>query len=118
MRTRSAEFTHATEPAADNQKVDADTPATEEELERILLRAEAATAAPWRSSIEDRDHWSGDNVILTGGPDIFITYYVEEPLDFQVRVRNQDFIAAARQDVPRLVAEVRRLQRLLRESTS
>jgi hypothetical protein len=105
--------------AGHNLAVETDgSPLEDEELERMIRRADAATAGPWKSSVEGRDHWSGDNVILTGGTDIFIevSYYNEQPLDFEARVRNQDFIAAARQDVPHLGAEVRRLRALLREN--
>ena len=84
----------------------------EEELEEILARAEAATEAPWKSHVEGRDHTSGSSFVMTGphgsrGDDIELT---------GATVADQDFIAAARQDVPRLVAEVRRLRRLLRNT--
>lgn len=47
---------------------------------------------------------SGDSFIQTGGEDI----YFANPL-FDA---NQDFIAHARQDIPKLIAEVRRLREL------
>jgi len=74
-------------------------------------------AGPWEASIEGRDHWSGDNFIRTGGqddeaPDMYITlsYWNSEP-PTPAGPAVLDFIAAARQDLPRLIAEVRRLRR-------
>lgn len=83
---------------------------TEKDLADALARAEAATPGPWTSYVEVRDHTSGSSFIMTGpegsrGPDIELAGATSA---------DQDFIAAARQDVPRLVAEVRRLGRLLR----
>lgn len=83
---------------------------TKNELEIILKRAEAASPGPWTSYIEGRDMTSGSSFIMTGteenrGEDI-------EPLG--VTEADMDFIAAARQDVPRLVAEVYRLRALLK----
>jgi hypothetical protein len=85
-----------------------DKPITEKELDEIEARSRAATPGPWRSYIEGRDHTSGSDFIMTGpdssrGPDIEVTGGT--PAD-------QDFIAHARQDVPKLLAEVRRLRGL------
>ena len=101
--------------------MDPDDALTDDELDAAERRANAATPGPWKSSVEGRDHDSGDCVILTGGPDLYISYD-EWPEDQrreneQRRANDMDFIAAARQDVPRLVAEVRRLKRLLREAS-
>jgi hypothetical protein len=52
--------------------------------------------------IEGRDHTSGDSFIMTGGEDI----YIHNPL-FD---NNQDFIANAKQDIPKLIAEIRKLK--------
>ena len=86
-------------------------PITIEELDLISAREAAATQGPWRSYVEGRDHDSGSDFIMTGegdsrGPDIELS---------GASVADQDFIAAARQDVPLLVAEVRRLKGLLGE---
>ena len=82
---------------------------TEEELDAISSRCEAATLGPWASYVEGRDHMSGSNFIMTGegedrGDDIELS---------GASIEDQDFIAHARQDVPRLVDEVRRLRRLV-----
>lgn len=80
-------------------------PLSEAELAAIGARCEAATPGPWKSFIEGRDHWSGDSFIMRGTnesrhEDLFIS---------PASVVDQDFIAAARQDIPRLIREVRRL---------
>ncbi|MCB9384409.1 MAG: hypothetical protein H6509_07320 [Bryobacterales bacterium] len=82
---------------------------TDKELSRIEERAVRATPGPWKSFIEGRDHTSGSNFIRTAGDDIELSGASKE---------DQDFIAAARQDVPQLVAEVRRLRTLVRRSGS
>ena len=90
---------------------------TDDELDAAERRANAATPGPWESSIEGRDHDSGDSVVLTGGPDLYISYAEwpekERRANEQRRANDLDFIAASRQDVPRLIAEVRRLRRRL-----
>ncbi|MCA0329548.1 MAG: hypothetical protein LCI03_06530 [Actinobacteria bacterium] len=83
---------------------------TEDELDAVLQRAEAAGPGPWWSSWEGRDHESGDSFVGTGtqdsrGPDLYIS---ADGVPAPVEVL--DFIAAARQDVPALVAEIRRLR--------
>jgi hypothetical protein len=75
---------------------------TEQELSDIESRVRAATPGPWQSFIEDRDHESGSNFIKTQGKDIELLGATDA---------DQDFIAHARQDVPRLVEELRRLRR-------
>jgi hypothetical protein len=92
---------------------------SDDDLDAAERRAHAATPGPWESCVEGRDQDSGDSVILTGGPDLYLSYD-EWPEDQrraneERRANDLDFIAAARQDVPRLVAEVRRLRRLLSE---
>jgi hypothetical protein len=87
---------------------------SDEELTIIEARAAAATPGPWESFVEGRDHHGGDNFVRTGGlddtcPDLYLS---------PASVEDQDFIAHARQDVPRLVAEVRRLRRLASDQES
>jgi hypothetical protein len=86
-------------------------PVTDAELAAMERRAKAASKAPWQSFIEGRDHWGGDNFIRIGGPD-------DDEMDMYVsRDRTPasdadlDFIAHARQDLPRLIEEVRRLRK-------
>ncbi len=82
---------------------------SDEELNSIAGRVAAARPGPWKSFIEGRGHQSGCNFIMTGekgsrGEDIEL---------IGATVADQDFIAAARQDVPRLLQAVRTLQSLL-----
>lgn len=89
---------------------------TDAELDAILARAESSLPAPWEAFVEGRDHVGGDAFIRSGGlddqaPDIYVTLsYWNSAAPTPAPPEVLDFIAAARQDVPRLVAEVRRLQ--------
>lgn len=76
---------------------------TQEQLEAIRKRAEAAFNGPWH--LEER--WSGLTSVVGRYPfEIDGTFGVADCL------RNQDaeFIAHAREDIPALLAEVERLQ--------
>lgn len=89
---------------------------SDEELAAMELRASNATSGPWQSFVEGRDHHSGDSFIRTGGlddeaPDMYVTLYLDAK-PTPATPDDLDFIAAARQDVPRLVAEIRRLRNL------
>jgi hypothetical protein len=76
---------------------------TEEELVAIEARCQRASAGPWKSMIEGRDHTSGSSFIMIGsGPTR------EEDIELTGAT-----VEHARQDVPHLVAEVRRLRSLL-----
>jgi hypothetical protein len=77
---------------------------TEQEIQEIESRCNAASPGPWSSYVEGRDHESGSNLIMTNGKsgfDIELT---------GATVADQDFIAHARQDIPNLLAEIRRLK--------
>jgi hypothetical protein len=91
-----------------------DKPMTAAELQAIRARSDAATPGPWRSYIEGRDHSSGSDFIMTGAPDA-------RGNDIEVTgatKADQDFIAHARQDVPRLLAEVERLREQVENLTT
>jgi hypothetical protein len=80
-----------------------------DELADIHARSDRASPGPWKSMIEGRDHTGGSSFIMTGppgerGPDIELSC---------ATAGDQDFIAHAREDVPRLLEEVRRLRALL-----
>jgi hypothetical protein len=77
---------------------------TDDELEKIRKRCEHATRGPWKSYVESREKMSGSDFIMTQGDDIYLT---------GATVADQDFIAQARQDIPKLIAEVERLRKLL-----
>jgi hypothetical protein len=77
---------------------------TLEDLQRIENMCNAATPAPWISLIEGRDHQSGSDFVMTPRGDFELT---------GASHADQDFIASARQDMPRLIQEVRRLQAIV-----
>jgi hypothetical protein len=74
---------------------------TNAELDQIEARLRAAAPGPWKSFVEGRDHTSGSSFIATPGSDIELA---------GATTADQDFIAHARQDLPRLLDEVRRLR--------
>ncbi|MCP3399452.1 hypothetical protein [Bradyrhizobium sp. CCGB20] len=80
-------------------------PLTNDEIEAIKARCEQATAGPWKSFIERRDKFSGSDFIQTNGEDIYLT---------GATLADQEFIAHARQDIPRLIAEIERLRAIIR----
>lgn len=77
---------------------------SEEELSRIETLSNVATAGPWQSFIEGRDHESGSSFIRTPAGDIELS---------GASRFDQDFIAAARSAVPSLVAEICRLRHIV-----
>jgi hypothetical protein len=81
--------------------VDQESPLNQDELGEIRMRCARATAGPWKSYIEGREEMSGSDFIATGGEDIYVTGATEV---------DQDFIAHARQDIPKLLAEIERLK--------
>jgi hypothetical protein len=77
---------------------------SEEELQEIEQRWAETTPGPWTSYIEGRDHFSGDSFIMTGKEDIYLTGATKA---------DQDFMAHSKQDIPKLIQEIRRLRTLL-----
>lgn len=87
-------------PASDTPSTPSDGPAEAIDLEAIEARAKAAMEGPWTTCRSNADRWTGieapkDSVVLSCGRC--------DPPDAA-------FIAAARQDVPALVREVRALR--------
>jgi hypothetical protein len=76
---------------------------SDEQITQIEARCDRSTPGPWKSYVEGRDHTSGDSFIMTGDADIYLT---------GATVEDHDFIASARQDVPLLIHEIRRLRAL------
>ena len=74
---------------------------TDEYLQGVENRARAATPGPWISFVEGRDHTSGSSFVRTQAEDIEFS---------GATAADQDFIANARQDIPLLIAEIRRLR--------
>jgi hypothetical protein len=80
-----------------------------DELERLEREA---TPGPWVSLIEGRDHLAGDDFIQAPGdrdPDIYVSIRVNDSFH-PAAAADQDFIAAARNAMPGLIAEIRRLR--------
>ena len=87
---------------------------TDEELDAIEARANAATPGPWRSDVG-----SGANRLRLWVPGGMLIADSYPPKPHRARDEQQGkadygFIAGARTDVPALVAEVRRLREALR----
>jgi hypothetical protein len=90
----------------------------EKELNEIMARCNATTIAPWVANIEGRDCESGSSFIMTGiakgeniwqekrGEDIYLSGATNADLDF---------IAHARQDIPKLIEEIKRLNLFLEQ---
>lgn len=78
----------------------------EEVLLEIEKRCLNTTAGPWRASVEGRDHLGGDSVIIRGTADEDDLYLFPG-----ATADDYDFIANARQDIPILIEEIRRLKR-------
>ena len=83
-------------------------PLSDDYIEEVRNRCEAATAGPWVSSIEGRDHTSGESVILRGVNSSEDDLYLSGGTD-----ADHDFIAHARQDIPKLLDEIERLRNLV-----
>jgi hypothetical protein len=81
-------------------------PLSESELTKLERLVSRASPAPWIASIEGRDHSSGDDVILVGEPREEDMYMSRD--SGPASHADLDFIAAARNMLPRLIAEVRR----------
>ncbi len=79
---------------------------TEIELKAIIEICNKATPAPWTSYIEGRDFESGSSFIMTGKDD-----NRDYDIEFvNIKVEDQDFIAMARNVLPKLVDEIIKLK--------
>lgn len=83
---------------------------SEKELIEIENRINKAQSGEWKAYIEGRDHESGSDFIMTGfgnnrGNDIEI---------IGATIHDYDFIANAKQDIPKLINEIRELKKLLK----
>jgi hypothetical protein len=82
---------------------------TDTEIEEIKTRHRLATPGPWTSFIESRDQFSGSDFIRTPVDDLYVTGATAADLDF---------IAHARQDIPKLVEELVRLKKAMSDRSS
>ena len=87
---------------------------SDDELRNIENRVCAATPGPWFSYIAGRDKEAPMSVIELGQCNELGTFKAIEVIG--ASPADQDFIASARQDLPRLLAEVRALRARLRSS--
>ena len=85
-------------------------PFTEEELSELEALTAAATPGPWVANIEEEAPIGGDSMIELGlpgdfPPDMYVFHDREIAPSGDIK-----FIAAARNYMPRLLAEIRRLR--------
>jgi hypothetical protein len=79
---------------------------SEKEILDMEARIRASSPGPWKSMIEGRDHTSGSSFIMVGDPS-------SRGNDIELMgatTADQDFIASAKQDMPKLINEIRRLR--------
>lgn len=81
------------------------------EIDELRQLCVSAAAAPWRAMVEGRDHSAGDSFIMIGrdddrDEDMYITRD-----SGPASASDLDFIAAARNYLPRLLDEIARLRR-------
>lgn len=92
------------------------------DLDAIEARVTAATFAPWQRTFGHDDDENG--YAVTGGgepgtmPERLIAYTLDWPMSEQQAAADAYFIAHAREDVPALVAEARRLRTAIAEARS
>jgi hypothetical protein len=92
--------------------VASDDPISDTELHAMQQRADAASKGPWEAFIEGPGD-SFSSFIQVGLEDNAGDMYLSRDDVCSASTADLKFIAAARQDVPRLIAEVQRLRREL-----
>jgi hypothetical protein len=81
---------------------------TDEEITAFRELSETASRSPWRAMIEGRDHTSGDSFIMIGPEDDRDEDMYVSRDSTPASPADLDFIAAARNYIPRLLDEVTR----------
>ena len=81
----------------------------EQRISSIETRTNASTSDPWTAMLEGRDHLSGSSCIVTANGDIDLSGASDADIEF---------MAHARQDVPYLISELRRLASLLNDTNN
>jgi hypothetical protein len=84
---------------------------TDEEVQAIEAREQAAPTGPWASERGALSAAFGQHRYFVFGPGIAGSRFILEGFHGPDGAAAAEFVAAARQDVPDLVAEVKRLQR-------
>lgn len=85
---------------------------TKQQIEAIRKRAEAATEGPWEVEVLGES----DEVYVFGKDGDTCVYCIEFPYCKAIDVNNAKFIAHAREDIPKLLAEIDRLRSQLAEN--
>ncbi len=83
---------------------------TDAELDELRRLSEHAARAPWRAMVEGRDHTSGDSFIMIGREDDRAEDMYVSRESGPAPAADLDFIAAARNYLPRLLDEIMRLR--------
>ena len=83
-------------------------PLSQKYLHEVRRRCEEATKGPWISFLEGRDKLSGESFIGRGQNRVEDDLYLIGATDADI-----EFIAQARQDIPKLLDEIERLQKEL-----
>ena len=81
------------------------------ELDELRRLCSAATPAPWRAMVEGRDHSAGDSFIMIGREDDRDEDMYVSRDSGPASTPDLDFIAAARNYLPRLIDEIADLRR-------
>jgi hypothetical protein len=85
-------------------------PLSTDYLAGVRQRCEAATKGIWISSVEGRDHPLGGETLIMRDND---GQREDDLYLFGGTIADYDFVANAKQDIPLLLDEIERLQRLL-----
>ncbi|WP_069677315.1 hypothetical protein [Formosa sp. Hel1_33_131] len=89
---------------------------TEEELKEIEERCLSGTKGPWIPMIEGITHTCGDDFIMIGVKDADDYENLSRGNDLYLSDGNNEdlnFVANAKQDIPKLIAEIRKLKEKL-----
>jgi hypothetical protein len=83
---------------------------TNTELDQLRHLCDRAAPAPWRAMVEGRDHTSGDSFIMIGREDDRDEDMYVSRDSGPASSADLDFIAAARNYLPRLLDEIIKLR--------
>jgi hypothetical protein len=89
----------------------------DEVLDHLEQLSEAGDPPPWRSMVEGRDHHSGDSFIQIGRDDDRDEDMYVSRDSGPAQASDLDLIAAARNYLPILLREIKRLRELPREES-
>lgn len=81
-------------------------------LAEIEARTEKATEGPWRVRVSDAEN-NERYVVGSGGTFIFVDGHYHDESWCEISEADAEFIAHAREDVPALIAEVKKLRKAL-----